>query len=423
MKTTPLAHILEGRPVVLACDVSKDRIDAYSELDGVPREQSFANTSAAVSASLQRFHELARASGHAEVLVVAEATGVYSDLLLRVARRLGCRTGWAGAEAVSKLRSVESNDDSKTDRKDARVIHLLAVLGKLLVHRPLDGSHALLREWHHRYESAERAVIRLRCEAHHVLRRLFPDFGFKVGFLFGRSGQALVACYGANPLRLVRAGEKRALQRLRRHAPRIQKKSVARLLAQARCSASTALPAAQAELLEQRLQALFEDFVREHGRRETARQAMSSLYQEMRASDPGLPAPTPGVVSITSLARIVAETGPLSDFRSWRQLLRLAGLNLSERQSGTWRGRTKLSKKGRPALRRIIAQAVLPLVREGKLYGDAYRRLKAAGACGTKAMAGIARKFLKMLWGWARSGREFDPGRVFTCQTSTVRAA
>ena len=37
----------------------------------------------------------------------------------------------------------------------------------------------------------------------HVPRRLFPGFGFKSGFLFGRSGRALVRCYGADPARIL----------------------------------------------------------------------------------------------------------------------------------------------------------------------------------------------------------------------------
>ena len=419
MKTTPLALALKGRPAILARDVSKDRIDAYSEVGGGSREQFFANASDSIVETLHRFRDGAWQAGHRDVLIVAEATGSYSELLMRTARRLGCRTAWASAEAVSKMRSVESNDASKTDRKDARVIHLLATLGKVLVHRPLDGRHALLREWHHRYQAAERAMVRLRCEAHHVLRRLFPDFGFKVDFLFGQSGQAIVRCYGANPLRLVRSGEKRVLKRLRRLAPRIQKRSVARLLEQGRRSVETSLPEAQAALLEAGCRRSSTTSL-EQGRAGTRPVRPCRRYLELRELDARLPAPTPGVVSVIALARVVAETGPLSDFKSWRQLLRLGGLNLCERQSGTWRGRTRLSKKGRPALRRILAQAVLPLVRDGELYGNTYRRLKARGACGTKAMTAIVRKFLKMLWGWARSGRPFDRDRVFNCRASAV---
>jgi hypothetical protein len=42
---------------------------------------------------------------------------------------------------------------------------------------------------------------------------------------------------------------------------------------------------------------------------------------------------------------------------------------------------------------------------------------------GGKAMTAVARKFLKMLWGWYRSGGAFDRERVFACHTQMVKAA
>jgi hypothetical protein len=91
------------------------------------------------------------------------------------------------------------------------------------------------------------------------------------------------------------------------------------------------------------------------------------------------------------------------------------------RQSGTYKGKNKLSKKGRPLLRKVLHQIVLPLVRRGYLYGDFYHDKKEKEKRpGTMMMAIVARQFLRKLHGWYRSGGEFDEQRFFTCESRYI---
>lgn len=151
---------------------------------------------------------------------------------------------------------------------------------------------------------------------------------------------------------------------------------------------------------------------------------MEELYEEACTQDSRVPREEKGVITTFHLARIVSETGPLSDFESWRKLMRFAGLNLRERQSGKYRGKTKIAKKGRSGLRKILSQAVLPLVTREGLYGQYYHNKKEETKMpGTKAMTIVMRKFLKMLFGWYRSGKAFDRDRAFTCESSYLKAA
>lgn len=81
--------------------------------------------------------ELAKKAGMKKILVVAESTGRYHEVLMRTARRLGLETAWVSGEAVAKMRVIETNDTGKTDIKDPHVIHTLAAIGKTLIHRVL----------------------------------------------------------------------------------------------------------------------------------------------------------------------------------------------------------------------------------------------------------------------------------------------
>ena len=426
MKRIGLDHLAKAPDTaVLAGDVCRDRIDAYSELGGVGLEWDFENTPRELRAALVAFGERARLAGKARILVVVESTGAYSELVLRIAQELDFHTAWVSTEAVCKMRGIESNDSSKTDPKDARCIYrLAAVMGKTLRHRALTEEYGVLRELHLVYASAEEAVVVARNAAQDVLRRLFPGFGFKSGFLFGKSGHALVSCYGADPARILATDEAEFTATMRAAAKGIHGVSLRRLRSQAEACSTSFLSEELASVLVLRMRQLFEDLERHDARKAAIKARMVALYEALRLRDPALPEATRGVVSAFHLARIVAETGPLSDFESWRQVMRLAGLNLTERKSGTWKGRTKLSKKGRPLLRKVLSHCVLPLVKTGALFGEDHRRNREQRkVAGTASMASISRRFLKMLFGWYRSGAAFDAARMRTCASAYRKAA
>ena len=63
-----------------------------------------------------------------------------------------------------------------------------------------------------------------------------------------------------------------------------------------------------------------------------------------------------GVGTVISAA-FVGEVGNISRFDSWKQVRKLAGLNLVENSSGQHIGKTKISKRGRPYLRHMLFMA------------------------------------------------------------------
>lgn len=425
MKATTLSALKASeRTAIFACDVSQDSINLYVELGTSSIERDFENRTKAIEHELRRLKGAAQGAGFSRILLVVEPTGVYHNTLLRAARRLDLETAWANPEAVSKMRVIETNDSGKTDEKDPRVISTLASIGKTLKHRILEEPYSLLREWNRIYEAADTGVVEAKCAIHNQLKALFPDFSFSKDFLYSPSGDALMKCYGCNPYRLVRAGAKRFFKTMRKAAPRIQRTSLERLLNDAKSSVKNALTDRHNQLLELRLLQLFQDYKVHKKRKEHAKKAMEDLYEEARQHDPKLPKVQKYVVTTLTLARIVGETGPWSDFSSLRKFIRFSGLNLRERQSGKYRGKTRISKKGRTLLRKISNQAVLPLVKKGCLYGSYYHQKKDRDKMpGTKAMTVVARGFLKMLWGWYHSEADFDPNRVFTCESQYKKAA
>ena len=118
------------------------------------------------------------------------------------------------------------------------------------------------------------------------------------------------------------------------------------------------------------------------------------------------------------MAKLVAETGPLRDFTCPEQLMRYAGLNVCRKASGKYVGQSKISKKGRCLLRKILYQiAFSSLIGKGKIYGEFYQKKKKELKIYKKTMVCIMRKFLKMTLGVYKSPIAFDPKRIQICES------
>jgi transposase len=418
MKSTKKTPVVQLDQVLDICvDVSKDKLNAYFELGDLAFDDELPNTTRQIEKKLREYARMAKEHGLETLRVICEPSGGYQSKLLRTARRLGHLTAYVNGEAVAKFRVVETNDNGKTDLKDPHIIHTLASINKVLRHRELTDEYLLLRKTGVLYDQADRAIVSVRCRLHRSLVELFCDYSFSNDFLYSNSGRALMDKYGCNPYRIVRAGRGRFERAMRRRAPRIQQRSLDRLWRDASNSARHQFTPEFTDLLEMATRQLWEEFLLHEERKTDFANRMISLLDRLRAKDPKIPEPTPGVISAKNLARLLAETGPLDDFTSWRMLLRYAGLNIQMRQSGQYKGQYKIPKKGRPLLRKILAQIVLPLVRKKSLYGEFYHG-KRVTMPGQKAMTVVMRLFLRKLHGWYRAGEAFNEERHFTCSAS-----
>lgn len=406
-------------PATIACDVSSRKLNLFCrELSapGAVAEWEVANRTEAITSTLNFIRERAAAKGIAVLRVIVEPTGVYHKHLLRIAASLGFQTALVDASHVKKMRSVIFGDTGKTDERDPVAIEAVATQGRLIEDRRREEVYQMMRQWGKLHHDAEVAMIDAKSRVHRALTLLFPDFDFTTDFLYGSSGQAIVRCYGLDPHVIAAQSVARMYERLRKHS-RIQRLSVARLLTQARQTVTAVSKSRVTDLLGRELAYAWEDVEFAIRRRETARAELEALYDEARMSDPKLPDTTGSAVSKVAFARFLGEAGPLSGYSSWRQLMRVGGVNLRERKSGKYVGMTMIARTGRALFRCVINQMALPLVKRDRLFGPYYHHKTGVQKMpGKKAMMAVSRKIVKMIWGWYRSGAAFDAGRVLKCE-------
>lgn len=405
--------------LVVGTDVSKKKLDMYSEVidsgDVVELEDTSWNSYKGIEKSLAGWEKLARQFGYERLVVAAEATGGLEKRLLEVARRRGHLACYVSGEATSKSKSIESNDSSKSDPKDARIVFRLAAQRRTLVARELDDVYGAMRQANTFCTSEEEAGVAVKNEFRTLLHVQFPDLDIADEQLFGAVGKALAELFGFCAQQIFTSEEDQFMTQMLEHVNaqerRVMTKTLKKIFAQARLSAAFLEDAAILEARGERLKYLWKAYLEHRKQVADYKQEIVRLYK--RTDEYPKLSRLPDVHE-SQLARLIAETGPLNDFASHAQLLRYLGMNLTVRQSGTYQGKTKLSKKGRGRGRKILYQLVTYcMIGKGKMLHEYYqRKVGEEKRAPLSAIVATMRKALKMLWGVARSNETFDLERV-----------
>jgi transposase len=116
----------------------------------------------------------------------------------------------------------------------------------------------------------------------------------------------------------------------------------------------------------------------------------------------------PGIGETTA-ARLLAECRAITDFENARAYAAFAGLVPRERQSGTLRGRARLSKLGSSRLRLALYFPALTAIRHNPPLVAFAARLAAAGKHKMVIVAAVMRKLLHFAYGVLKHQRAFDP--------------
>jgi transposase len=408
----------------VAVDVGKSSLDCYApfkkDLFQMVVTDKLENRSNAVRGGLKKFQELAAEHGLDGVSVVCEPTGGCERTLLRVAHELGIDTAYVNGESVSKLRVVRQNDTGKSDELDPVVIHLAATQGKRLQVRHLSAGYAKLRELNVVYDQVCNEASMLKNCIHDALYRIFPDLRLECRQLFSSCGAALVKAFGGDPAMISRLGYQAFSERMKSHVPRLRVSTLKRIFADAQVNSLHFTTTEVRQIQREHLRDAYERWRRLDDRKESIKEQMWQVYRSLPESTT---LQLPGVPDFM-MARVIGETGPLSDYASHRRLLRMAGLNLRERKSGKYKGKNKISKKGRARLRKTLYQmAMLFLVKPGGIYSKDYTRRKLDGAPTKVAMTAIIRKFVRAIYGIHRSGKPFCLERINHCESQIEKAA
>lgn len=115
----------------------------------------------------------------------------------------------------------------------------------------------------------------------------------------------------------------------------------------------------------------------------------------------------PGIGDATA-ATLLAELFD-KPFQSARQAAAFAGVVPRLQESGTWRGRSRLSKIGPSRLRKALYFPAITALRCNPTIREVQRRLQAAGKPKMLIIGAAMRKLIHLAYGVLKSGRAYEP--------------
>jgi transposase len=123
----------------------------------------------------------------------------------------------------------------------------------------------------------------------------------------------------------------------------------------------------------------------------------------------------PGIGETTA-ATIIAEVGNFERFKEDKdgaeKLVALAGIDPKVKQSGRYKGKTKMSKRGSPYLRRAIRNASFVAAcgpRKDPMFARIYEKKVAEGKPFEVALSHVENKMLHVIYSLLKSKKEYLP--------------
>ncbi len=339
----------------------------------------------------------ARTQGLQEIIVGFESTGPYMEPLVQFLRgKKGIQLVQVNPMHTKRLKELSGNSPLKTDRKDPKVIADIIELGHALTVVIPEGPAAELRRLTQSRERTIESRTRLFNQLHSLVVISFPEFLQVMGDVKSASAQHLLRHYPTAEA-IVTLGGPVLGDVLRKVSRGKLKEDRARALFEAATESVGVREGRSSMLLEIRLML---DTI------DTYDRFVYSVEAEMERYLDQIPysrivLSIKGIGPVTA-AGLIGEVGDFTKFRTISEVLKLAGLDLYEVSSGKHRGKLRISKRGRPLMRKLLYLAALSAVRKGGTMHEWYQRALARGMKKTKALVAVSRKLLGIIFALVR---------------------
>jgi len=312
---------------------------------------------------------------------------------------------------VKQLKELDDNSQTKTDQKDALVIARLLRDGRYFDLYMPDEEYANLRVLRrHRDQILERRKW-IQNQLISIMDEYFPEYE-EAGFSVTCTTSRYALYYTPFPSEIDALGEDGLLQLWRHHYPNyhhLRGKFAHRLFLAAQDSIGVTYGI---EATRQRIRDLLSLHMQIDQQIAECEAGMEAIMDTIGIQDYLLS--IPGVGKNVS-AIFVAETGDLSRFESWKQIQKLAGLNLVEQSSGQHKGHAHISKRGRAGLRCVIYQIgdkgmlVNPEMRQ---YYNYLRHRQVNQLKHQQAILAVGIKMMRIMFFLAKNHKYYDPDQA-----------
>lgn len=403
---------LDEQILIIGIDVSKKfHVARAQDFRGVEFKKGikFDNT-------LEGFHQfynwkelLMKEATKTKVIIGMEPTGPY---WLPFARWLQSEGYWVvtvNPAHVKKSKELDDNNQAKTDYRDARVIAQLVKDARFSEPNLLEGIYEELRN----AKNIRRVIVndlkRIKNMMANWLDRYFPEY--KQGYTNweAESFLYLLETYKLPEIVAAQDPEEVYVEVKKRFPRGVGIRKIKNLIEASKESIGvkegTRMAARELDYLLKR----YKEIVSE--------------IDEIATVITGLCEELPEVEKITQIkgigimtaSGIVAELGEIKNYQTPKQMIKMAGLALTENSSGQKKGKMSISKRGRKDLRKILYQAVVGMIRTNAAFRELYEyyRYRAKNQLtGKQAIIVLVSKLLRIIHTIVVKDIAYDEGKM-----------
>ncbi len=394
-----ISKTVNQKVLIATIDGGKDTHYGYYRCpDGTEgKSRPFWNNGRGFQEFWDRIELAARTQGFEEIIVGFESTGPYMEPLVQFLRgKKSVRLVQVNPMHTKRLKELTGNSPLKTDRKDPKVIADIIELGHALTVVIPEGPAAELRRLTQGRERTIASRTRLFNQLQSLLVISFPEFLQVMKDVTTASAQHLLQHY-PTAQEIVALGEPALAALLRKVSRGKLKPDRARALFEAAGATVGVREGRSSMLLEMRLMldtiATYDRFI-DGVEAEMVRHLEQIPYSRVILS-------LKGIGPVTT-AGLIGEVGDFTKFNTISEMMKLAGLDLYEVSSGKHRGKLRISKRGRPLIRKLLYFAALSAVRKGGAMREWHQRALGRGMIKTKALVAVSRKLLGIIFALVR---------------------
>ena len=310
---------------------------------------------------------------------------------------------------VKQSKELDDNSQTKSDRKDALVIAHLARDGRYFdLHLP-EGEYAELRQLNAERKRLMSQISRANNTLIAQLDEYFPEYGQIWSNITCQTSLNLLK-KTAFPADIESKSNEQLLEEIREASNRTEGNKLMQELRQA-AKNSVGVKEGQ-KSVRIRILNLIEELEYFEKKKIAVESELEKVMSTLELGD--VLQSMKGIGPVISSA-FLGEVGNVNRFDSWKQVRSLAGLNLIENSSGKHKGKTKISKRGRPYLRHMLYIAGEIGIRhnsEMRLYYQYLRLRKKNPLCGNQAVVATGLKIMRILFHLAKTGEYYNPDKA-----------
>jgi len=394
---------INRKTLIVAFDIAQEKHMVYIRCPDGREEKPFVvfNRREEYEQMWERISQTREAYGVEEVVVGFESTGPYAEPLVHYLMKKEVKLVQVNPMHTKRVKEIRGNSPNKTDEKDTQVIADIIELGNYLTVVIPEGASAELRRL---TQARERAVERrtmLVNQVQGLVSVVFPEFLMVMKDIKTKTAHYLLN-HCPRPEDIVELGYERLAETLKKISRGRMSKERAGALYEAAVN-TVGVREGQGGMV-------FEIKQLVAGIEETER-VIEEIEEKMREYLKEIPysrcmLSIQGIGEVT-VAGLIGEVGDFGKYKTIAEITKLAGLDLFEVSSGKHKGERRISKRGRPLMRKLLFYAAINVVRKGRIMHERYERYIQRGMPKIKALTAIARKLLGVLFALVRDQSEY----------------